>query len=57
MVEGVIAHLDRLGFKKARLRGLRKADCEGSVAPLAHDLKKVVARLPADQSGQPAVMA
>ena len=44
-VEGVFASLDRLGWARGRLRGLWKANCEGYISGLAHNLKKAVRRL------------
>ena len=44
-VEGVFASLDRLGWARSRLRGLWKANCEGYISGLAHNLKKAVRRL------------
>ena len=43
--EGVFASLDRLGWARSRLRGLWKANCEGYISGLAHNLKKAVRRL------------
>ena len=45
IAEGTFASLDRLGWDKSRLRGLWKVDCEGYMAALAHNLKKMVRRL------------
>ena len=45
VVEGIFASLDRLGWEKSRLRGLRKVDCEGYMAALAYNVKKMVRRL------------
>ena len=45
LAEGVFAHLDQLGFRRARMRGMHKVDCEGFIAALAHNLKKAVGRL------------
>ena len=45
--EGTFASLDRLGWARTRLRGLWKVDCEGYVAALAHNVKKLVRRLAA----------
>ena len=50
--EGVFASLDRLGWAKSRLRGLWKANCEGYISGLAHNLKKAVRRL-SDDTGPP----
>lgn len=48
LVEGVFAHLDRLGFRRVRMRGIHKVDCEGFIASLAHNLKKAVRQLAVD---------
>ena len=45
IVEGTFASLDRLGWEKSRLRGLWKVDCEGYMAALAHNVKKMVRKL------------
>ena len=45
IAEGTLASLDRLGWDKSRLRGLWKVDCEGYMASLAHNVKKMVRRL------------
>ena len=45
IAEGTFASLDWLGWDKSRLRGLWKVDCEGYVAALAHNVKKMVRRL------------
>ena len=45
IAEGTFASLDRLGWDKSRLRGLWKVDCEGYMAALAHNVKKMVRRL------------
>ena len=45
VVEGVFAHLDQLGFRRARMRGLHKVDCEAFIASLAHNLGKAVRKL------------
>jgi len=45
IAEGTFASLDRLGWEKSRLRGLWKADCEGYMAALAHNVLKMVRRL------------
>ena len=50
--EGVFASQDRLGWARSRLRGLWKADCEGYISALAHNLKKAVRRL-GDFAGPP----
>ena len=52
-VEGVFASLDRLGWARSRLRSLWKANCEGYISGLAHNLKKAVHRL-GDHTGLPA---
>ena len=52
-VEGVFASLDRLGWARSRLRGLWKANCEGYISGLAHNLKKAVRRL-GDRTSPPA---
>ena len=44
-VEGVFASLDRLGWERCKLRGLRKVDCEGYISALAHNLSKAVRKL------------
>lgn len=44
IAEGTFASLDRLGREKSRLRGLRKVDCEGYMASLAHNVLKTVRR-------------
>ena len=44
-VEGVFASLDRLGWERGKLRGLRKVDCEGYISALAHNLSKAVGKL------------
>ena len=51
-VEGVFASLDRLGWARSRLRRLWKANCEGYISGLAHNLKKAVRRL-GDFAGPP----
>ena len=43
--EGTFASLDRLGWARTRLRGLWKADCEGYMAGLAHNVLKAMRRL------------
>ena len=45
VVEGIFASWDRLGWEKSRLRGLWKVDCEGYMAALAHNVKKLVRRM------------
>lgn len=45
IAEGTFASLDRLGWARSRLRGLRKVDCEGYMAGLAHNVLKAVCRL------------
>ena len=45
IAEGTFASLDRLGWDKSRLRGLWKLDCEGYMAALAHNVKKMVRKL------------
>ena len=45
IAEGTFASLDRLGWEKSRLRGLWKVDCEGYMAALAHNVKKMVRKL------------
>ena len=40
IVEGVFACQDRLGWARCKLRGLRKVDCEGFLAALAHNILK-----------------
>src|SRR3990170_3854557 len=44
VVEGVFARLDRLGWDTARLRGIEKVDCQGSVAALAHNILKALSK-------------
>ena len=48
LVEGTFAHLDQLGFRRARMRELRKVDCEAFIPSLAHNLQKAVRRLAAN---------
>ena len=45
IAEGTFASLDRLSWARTRLRGLWKVDCEGYMAALAHNVKKLVRRL------------
>ena len=45
IAEGTFASLDRLGWDKSRLRGLWKVDCEGYMAALVHNVKKMVRKL------------
>ena len=45
IAEGTFASLDRLGWARSRLRGLRKVDCEGYMAGLAHNVLKAVRQL------------
>ena len=45
IAEGTFASLDRLSWARSRLRGLWKVDCEGYMAALAHNVKKLVRRL------------
>ena len=45
IAEGTFASLDRLGWARTRLRGLWKVDCEGYMAALAHNVKKLMRRL------------
>ena len=45
IAEGTFDSLDRLGWARSRLRGLWKADCEGYMAGLAHNVLKAVRRL------------
>ena len=45
ITEGTFASLDRLGWARSRLRGLRKVDCEEYMAGLAHNVLKAVRRL------------
>ena len=45
IAEGTFASLDRLSWARARLRGLWKVDCEGYMAALAYNVKKLVRRL------------
>ena len=40
--EGIFASLDRLGWARSRLCGLRRVDCEGYMAALAHNVLKAV---------------
>lgn len=42
VVEGVLACLKRLGFARARLRGLKKLSCEGFLVALAHNVLKAI---------------
>ena len=42
IAEGIFASLDRLGWTRSRLRGLRKVDCDGYMAGLAHNVLKAV---------------
>src|SRR5262249_35290770 len=42
--EGVFAHLDRLGWDRARFRGRDKVDCQGSIAALAHNILKALTK-------------
>ena len=55
LAEGVFAHLDQLGFRKARMRGLDRVDCEGFIASLAHNLKKAVGKLAEAKPAVPAM--
>ena len=43
--EGIFASLDRLSWARTRFQGLWKVDCEGHMAALAHNMKKLVQRL------------
>ena len=45
IAEGTFASLDRLSWARTRLRGLWKVECEGYMAALAHNVKKLVRRL------------
>ena len=45
IAEGAFASLDRLGWARARLRGLWKVDCEGYMASFAHNVLKMVRKL------------
>ena len=45
IAEGTFPSLDRLSWARTRLRGLWKVDCEGYMAALAHNVKKLVRRL------------
>ena len=45
IAEGTFASLDRLSWARTRLGGLWKVDCEGYMAALAHNVKKLVRRL------------
>ena len=45
IAEGTFASLDRLSWARTWLRGLWKMDCEGYMAALAHNVKKLVRRL------------
>ena len=45
VVEGVFAHLDQLGFRRARVRGLHKVDGEAFIASLAPNLGKAMRKL------------
>lgn len=44
IVEGVFARLDRLGWDRARLRTIGKADIQGSIAALAHNILKALTK-------------
>ena len=44
IAEGTFASLDRLGWSRSRLRGLWKADCEGYMAALAHNVPEAGAQ-------------
>ena len=41
---GTFACLDRLSWARTRLRGFWNVDCEGYMAALAHNVKKLVRR-------------
>lgn len=43
-VEGVFAHLDRLAWDRARLRGILKVDIQGAIAALAHNILKALTK-------------
>ena len=45
IAEGIFASLDSLSWARSRLRGLGKADCEGYMAALAHNVLKMIRRL------------
>jgi transposase len=45
VIEGVFARLDRLGWDKARLRGIDKVDCQGSIAAMAHNILKALTKV------------
>ncbi len=42
IAEGTFASLDRLSWARTRLRGIWKVECEGYMAALAHNVKKLV---------------
>jgi transposase len=44
VIEGVFARLDRLGWDRARLRGIAQVDCQGTVAAIAHNLLKALTK-------------
>ena len=44
-IEGVFARLDRLGWDSARLWGIDKVDCQGSIAAIAHNLLKALTKV------------
>ena len=45
IAEGTFASLDRRSWAQSGLRGLRKVDCEGDMAALAHNVLKMIRRL------------
>ncbi len=57
LAEGTFAHLDQLGFRRARMRGLKKVDCEAFIASLAHNLGKAVRKLAPNPLTGPVVAA
>ena len=44
VVEGVFARLDHLGWDEARLRGIEKVDCQGSIAAFGHNILKALTK-------------
>jgi transposase len=43
--EGVFARLDRLGWDTARVRGIEKVACPGSIAAIAHNILKALTKV------------
>ena len=50
-VEGVFAHLDQLGFRRARRRGLDRVQVEGLIVAFTHNVLKATSLAMGPRSG------